>query len=137
MKTLLWEPAATEGKRSNTGNTGVGNNSNTLYPDYFKTTQYSYKPLSQNSSNLTSHPQYSTQLVQAVAIADVANAIDANGFLPMDGRFNPSYYYQRRPYVAGLYDGDYAGFYLGGTQATALTSVVNFTKSRNIPFSFC
>ncbi|NES92329.1 MULTISPECIES: hypothetical protein [Okeania] len=135
-ETLLWELAATEGTHTNRGNTGVGNNSNILYPDYFKTTQYSYKPLSQNSSNLTSYPQYSTQPVQTVAIADVANAIDANGFLPMDGRFNPSYYYQRRPYVAGLYDGDYAGFYLGGTQATALTSVVNFTKSRNIPLVF-
>ncbi|MGB3512694.1 MAG: hypothetical protein WBA93_26450 [Microcoleaceae cyanobacterium] len=118
------------------GNTRVGNSSNIFYPDYFKTTQYSYKPLSKNSSNLTSHAQYSTQLTQAVAIADVANAIDANGFLPVDGRFNPSYYYQRRPYVAGLYDGDYAGFYLGGTQATALNSVVNFTKSRNIPLVF-
>ncbi|WP_293124170.1 hypothetical protein [Okeania sp. SIO1I7] len=135
-ETLLWERAATEGTRSNIGNTGVGNSSNNLYPDYFKTTQYSYQPLSQNSSNLTSHPRYSTQPLQTVAIADVANAIDANGFLPMDGRFNPSYYYQRRPYVAGLYDGDYAGFYLGGTQATALTSVVNFTKSRNIPLVF-
>ncbi|NES67242.1 MAG: hypothetical protein F6K24_19370, partial [Okeania sp. SIO2D1] len=135
-ETLLWERAATEGSPSNRGNIGVGNNSHILYPDYFKTSQYSYKPSSQNYSNLTSHSQYSTQLIQAVAIADVANAIDANGFLPMDGRFNPSYYYQRRPYVAGLYDGDYASFYLGGTQAQALTSVVNFTKSRNIPLVF-
>ena len=38
--------------------------------------------------------------------------------------------------MAGLYDGDYARFYLGGTQATALNSVVNFTKSRNIPLVF-
>ena len=98
--------------------------------------KYSYQPLSNITANLISYHKYSTQLVQAVAIADAAKAIDANGFLSVEGQFNPSYYYQRRPYVAGLYDGDYAGFYLGGTQATALSSVVNFTKSRNIPLIF-
>ncbi len=99
-------------------------------------TKYSYKPIKQTSSNSTPNTQYSTQPVQTVAIANAANAIDANGFMPVDGQFNPSYYYQRKPYVAGLYDGDYARFYLGGTQATALNSVVNFTKSRNIPLVF-
>lgn len=99
-------------------------------------TKYSDKPLSEIFPYPKPSSQDSTQLAQAVAIADMANAIDANGFLPVEGRFNPSYYYQRRPYVAGLYDGDYAGFYLGGTQATALNSIVNFTKSRNIPLIF-
>ncbi|MGD1805048.1 hypothetical protein ACP6PL_06355 [Dapis sp. BLCC M126] len=101
-----------------------------------KYTKYSYKPIKQSSSNSTPNTQYSTQPIQTVAIANAADAIDANGFLPVDGQFNPSYYYQRKPYVAGLYDGDYARFYLGGTQATALNSVVNFTKSRNIPLVF-
>ena len=71
-----------------------------------------------------------------MAIANAANAINANGFLAVNGRFNPVYYYQRRPYVAGIYDGDYAGFYLGGNQARALNSVINFTKSQNIPLIF-
>ncbi|MGD1702141.1 hypothetical protein [Dapis sp. BLCC M229] len=101
-----------------------------------KYAKYSYKPLWQTSSNSTPNTQYSTQPVQAVAIANAADAIDANGFLSVDEQFNPSYYYQRKPYVAGIYDGDYAGFYLGGTQATALNSVMNFTKSRNIPLVF-
>ncbi|MDE5068739.1 MAG: hypothetical protein O4752_06165, partial [Trichodesmium sp. St4_bin8_1] len=73
---------------------------------------------------------------QTVAIANAANAINANGFLAIDRQFNPSYYYRQRPYVAGLYDGDYASFYLGGTQGAALNSLVNFTKSRNIPLVF-
>ncbi|MDE5082138.1 MAG: hypothetical protein O4859_13020 [Trichodesmium sp. St18_bin1] len=94
------------------------------------------RPIKQTSSSSTSNTQYSTQVVQTVAIANAANAIDANGFLAIDGQFNPSYYYQRQPYVAGLYDGDYASFYLGGIQGTALNSVVNFTKSRNIPLVF-
>ncbi|MGK7922565.1 MAG: hypothetical protein AB4080_21420 [Trichodesmium sp.] len=98
-------------------------------------TKYSYKPIRQTFPNSTPNTQYSTQPVQTIAIA-TANAIDANGFMPVDGQFNPSYYYQRRPYVAGLYDGDYASFYLGGVQETALNSVVNFTKSRNIPLVF-
>ncbi|MEB3343695.1 DUF1574 family protein [Okeania sp.] len=96
-------------------------------------TKYSYK---QTFANSTSYPQYSTQLVEEVAIANIENNIEANGFLPMDGIFNPASYYQQRPYVAGLYDGDYANFYLGGIQATAFNAVVNFTKSRNIPLVF-
>ncbi|MGD1711803.1 hypothetical protein [Dapis sp. BLCC M172] len=109
-------------------------NYSTIQPNNY--TKYSYKPIKQTSSNSTPNTQYSTQPVQTVAIANAADAIDANGFLAVDGQFNPSYYYQRKPYVAGIYDGDYAGFYLGGTQATALNSVVNFTKSRNIPLVF-
>lgn len=109
-------------------------NHSTIKPTNYR--KYSYKPIKQTSSNSTPYTEYSTQPVEKVAIANPANAIDANGFLPVDGQFNPSYYYRRKPYVAGLYDGDYAGFYLGGSQATALNSVVNFTKSRNIPLVF-
>ncbi|MCL2923547.1 MAG: hypothetical protein MGF17_02685 [Trichodesmium sp. MAG_R04] len=86
--------------------------------------------------NSTSYTQYSTQLVQTVAIASNANAINANGFLAVNRRFNPSYYYQQKPYVSGLYDGDYSSFNLEGIQARALNSVVNFTTSRNIPLVF-
>ena len=109
-------------------------NYNTIKPTNYR--KYSYKPIRQTASNSTASTQYSTQPVQRVAIANPADAIDANGFLPVDGQFNPSYYYRRKPYVAGLYDGDYARFFLGGSQATALNSIVNFTKSRNIPLVF-
>ncbi|MEM1171024.1 MAG: hypothetical protein AAGJ08_18575 [Cyanobacteria bacterium P01_H01_bin.35] len=109
-------------------------NYNPIQPNNY--TKYSYKPIKSTSSNSTPNTQYSTQPVQTIAIANAADAIDANGFLAVDGQFNPSYYYQRKPYVAGLYDGDYARFYLGGNQGTALNSVVNFTKSRNIPLIF-
>ncbi|MCH2049320.1 MAG: DUF1574 domain-containing protein [Trichodesmium sp. ALOHA_ZT_67] len=94
------------------------------------------RPIRENSSNSTSYTQNYTLPVQTVAIANAANAINANGFLAIDRQFNPSYYYRQRPYVAGLYDSDYASFYLGGTQGAALNSLVNFTKSRNIPLVF-
>lgn len=69
----------------------------------------------------------------AANISAIANAIDANGFLPVSKRFNPGSYYQQRPRVAGLYDGDYASFQLGGIQDAALKSVVAFTQARQIP----
>ncbi len=60
-------------------------------------------------------------------------AIDANGFLPVSNRYNPNTYYQRRPYVAGRYDGDYRAFNLGGQQVRALSSVAAFTRNYQIP----
>ncbi|MCL2931517.1 MAG: DUF1574 domain-containing protein [Trichodesmium sp. MAG_R03] len=94
------------------------------------------RSIRQSFSNSTSYTQDSTQLVQTVAIANNANAIDANGFLAVDRQFNPSYYYQGKPYVPGLYDGDYASFNLEGVQARALNSVVDFITSQNIPLVF-
>ncbi|MGB3404172.1 MAG: hypothetical protein WBA77_15925 [Microcoleaceae cyanobacterium] len=64
------------------------------------------------------------------------NNIDANGFLPLSNRYDPYTYYQRRPYVPGQYDGDYRAFNLGGEQARALSSVVAFTETHNIPLVF-
>lgn len=63
-------------------------------------------------------------------------AIDANGFLPLDGRFNPQTYYKQNPRVAGRYDGDYQPFSLAGQQAVALNSVKAFAQQQNIPLVF-
>lgn len=60
-------------------------------------------------------------------------AIDANGFLSMDGKFDPKIYYQRNPRVAGRYDADYQPFSLSGRQAVALDSIKAFTQQQQIP----
>ncbi|MBW4544495.1 MAG: hypothetical protein KME25_08635 [Symplocastrum torsivum CPER-KK1] len=63
-------------------------------------------------------------------------AIDANGFLPLDSRFDPKTYYQKNPRVAGRYDADYQPFSLAGQQATALNSVKAFARQQQIPLVF-
>jgi hypothetical protein len=63
-------------------------------------------------------------------------AIDANGFLPLDSRFDPKIYYQKNPRVAGRYDADYQPFSLAGQQATALNSVKAFARQQQIPLVF-
>ncbi len=63
-------------------------------------------------------------------------AIDANGFLPLNSRFDPRAYYQKNPRVAGQYDSDYQPFSLGGKQATALNSIKTFAKQQKIPLVF-
>jgi hypothetical protein len=60
-------------------------------------------------------------------------AIDANGFLPLDNRFDPKTYYQKNPRVSGRYDADYQPLSLSGQQATALNSVKTFAKQQQIP----
>ncbi len=60
-------------------------------------------------------------------------AIDANGFLPMDKKFDPKIYYQRNPRVSGRYDGDYEPFSFSGEQAVALDRVKAFTLEKQIP----
>jgi len=63
-------------------------------------------------------------------------AIDANGFLPLDSRFDPNTYYQKNPRVAGRYDSDYQPFSLGGRQAIALNSIKAFARQQKIPLVF-
>lgn len=75
-------------------------------------------------------------VVAQASLEEIAQAIDANGFLSVSTQFNPSSYYRQRPYVAGKYDRDYAGFYLGGAQAAAFNSILEFTKARRIPLVF-
>ncbi len=99
------------------------------------------KPVSFVQFNSSESPQLSNLLYrpsEPIAATPVSlNAmIDAHGFLSESNRFNPSTYYQRRPYVAGRYDGDYRAFNLGGEQARALSSIVAFVKSKNIPLVF-
>ena len=69
-------------------------------------------------------------------VNQLADAIDSNGFMAMSGTYNPNTYYRERAYVSGQYDRDYENFNLGGKQATALNSVVAFTKARKIPLIF-
>lgn len=63
-------------------------------------------------------------------------AVDANGFLPVNIRFNPVIYYRQKPRVAGLYDADYAAFQLGGKQEVALNNLMIFAKQRRISVVF-
>jgi hypothetical protein len=65
----------------------------------------------------------------------VERAIDANGFLSVATRFDPTRYYRNFPRVPGAYDGDYAGFDLGGSQDAALKAVTQFARSRRIPMT--
>jgi len=60
-------------------------------------------------------------------------AIDPNGFLPLESRFNPNTYYQNHPRVAGLYDSDYRPFSFSGPQLNALNSVKQFAQQQQIP----
>lgn len=78
-----------------------------------------------------------TQLALAQTNAGYGSfAIDANGFLPLDNRFNPSTYYQTKPRVTGRYDADYQPFNLAGPQITALNSVKAFAQQQQIPLVF-
>ncbi len=69
-------------------------------------------------------------------VSELADSINSNGFMAMSGTYNPNTYYRERAYVSGQYDRDYENFNLGGKQATALNSVVAFTKARKIPLIF-
>lgn len=88
--------------------------------------------------NISNYPQFSDLMyrpsLENFSVLPVSlTAIDANGFLPVSNRYNPNTYYQRRPYVAGRYDGDYRAFNLGGQQVQALSSVAAFTRNYQIP----
>ncbi len=102
--------------------------------------EYSEVAISNNSSGTQKTEQFvpdSEPLVVAEAtLEEIARAIDANGFLSVSTQFNPSSYYRRRPYVAGKYDRDYAGLYLGGSQEQAFRGVLEFVNARRIPLVF-
>jgi hypothetical protein len=63
-------------------------------------------------------------------------AIDAHGFLPLENRFEPQTYYQKKPRVSGQYDADYQPLSLSGQQASALNSVKAWAKQQQIPLVF-
>ncbi|NEP09043.1 MAG: hypothetical protein F6K14_02095 [Symploca sp. SIO2C1] len=81
----------------------------------------------------TPTPQRLTLVKNASANSYSTVAIDANGFLPLQNRFNPNTYYQTNPRVAGLYDGDYQPFSFSGSQLNALNSVRAFAQQQQIP----
>ncbi|NEO40088.1 MAG: hypothetical protein F6J90_28620 [Moorea sp. SIOASIH] len=60
-------------------------------------------------------------------------AINANGFLPMNGTFNPKIYYRSHPRVSGRYDADYQPFSFAGKQTTAVNAIKSFLRKQNIP----
>ncbi len=64
------------------------------------------------------------------------DSIDFDGFLPLSLRFNPATYYKQHPRVAGDYDNDYESFQLGGKQDTALDSLLQYTKAKNVGIVF-
>lgn len=96
------------------------------------------------TSNLVSFPEQPLLLTQAtgtpvpqrLTTGYNSSAIDANGFLPIDSRFDPNLYYQKTPRVTGQYDSDYQPFSISGVQAVALNSVKTFAKTQKIPLVF-
>lgn len=60
-------------------------------------------------------------------------AIDANGFLPINSRFDPNVYYQKTPRVSGRFDSDYQPFSLSGAQIVAFNAVKTFAQQQKIP----
>ena len=88
-------------------------------------------PFQFQTVNLVNRSTFST-----TAMLVSLNETNANGFLPLSNQYDPYSYYQRRPYVPGRYDGDYRAFNLGGAQANALSSIMAFTDTYNIPLVF-
>lgn len=60
-------------------------------------------------------------------------AIDANGFLPINSRFDPNVYYQKTPRVSGRFDSDYQPFSLSGAQIVAFNAVKTLAQQQKIP----
>ncbi|GET35977.1 DUF1574 domain-containing protein [Microseira wollei] len=75
---------------------------------------------------------------QTVESPDGVNRImgDWDGFYPVSIQFDPETYYEQHAKVTGEYDKDYQSFQLGGDQAIALESLVQFTQAREIPLVF-
>lgn len=88
------------------------------------------------TSNLT-EPSLLTQatgtsVTQRLTTDYSSAAIDANGFLPINSRFNPNVYYQKTPRVSGRFDSDYQPFSLSGAQLDAFNAVKNLAKQQKI-----
>jgi hypothetical protein len=99
--------------------------------------QFNFTLLNSQSSSETILAQNLAQNTLGGLTPDYsAAAIDANGFLPVNIRFNPAIYYRKKPRVAGAYDSDYSAFQLGGKQEVALNNLMLFAKQRRIPVFF-
>jgi len=64
------------------------------------------------------------------------SAIDFDGFLALDVRFNPATYYQLYARVPGAYDSDYEDFGLEGKQLEAFDNLLDYTQQQGIPVIF-
>ncbi|MGC1396352.1 MAG: hypothetical protein WA828_18975, partial [Coleofasciculaceae cyanobacterium] len=73
-----------------------------------------------------------TSVTQRLTTDYSSAAIDANGFLPINSRFDPNVYYQKTPRVSGRFDGDYQPFSLSGAQLVAFNAVKNLAKQQKI-----
>lgn len=73
-----------------------------------------------------------TSVTQRLTTDYSSAAIDANGFLPINSRFDPNVYYQKTPRVSGRFDGDYQPFSLSGAQLNAFNAVKNLAKQQKI-----
>jgi hypothetical protein len=125
--------------------TSAGSSSSTVRSERWRLTRVSFEttsnPVPSPDQRLLltqlSGPTGPSRLTLARTVAGYSSfAIDANGFLPMDSRFDPATYYQQKPRVAGLYDADYQPFSLSGQQATALNSIKTFARQQQIPLVF-
>ncbi len=112
-------------------------------PDWLANSNPGEMPQNESQFNITllnSQPSSETILAQntlgGLTPDYSAAAIDANGFLPVNIRFNPAIYYRQKPRVAGAYDSDYSAFQLGGKQEVALNNLMLFAKQRRIPVFF-
>ncbi len=102
-------------------------------------------PLAQGSFETTSNPtssptdplllsqQARVPVQQRLSASYSSSAINSNGFLSIESRFDPNTYYQQNPRVTGRYDSDYQPFSLAGAQAIALNSVKAFARQQKIP----
>ncbi len=64
------------------------------------------------------------------------SAIDIDGFLALEERFQPEVYYQKYAKVPGDYDKDYEAFNLEGKQDAALGELMQYLQSRQVKLVF-
>ena len=65
-----------------------------------------------------------------------ADLIDADGFLPLDIKFNPATYYLEYARVPGTYDGDYRNFRSDDTQTESLQRLLDYSQQQALPLVF-
>ncbi|MDP8964035.1 MAG: hypothetical protein M3O33_08655 [Cyanobacteriota bacterium] len=117
-----------------------GSTTSTTTSDRWQLAQASFEttsnPVSSPADPLLLSQRTGASVLQRLTTSYSSSAIDANGFLPIDSRFDPNIYYQKTPRVTGQYDSDYQPFSLSGSQAVALNSVKAFARQQKIPLVF-
>lgn len=82
--------------------------------------------------SLETEASLSTQIQGTVPVTQIT----AQGFLPIEDRFNPAIYYLTFPRVSGQYDDSYRSFRLDGVQTVSFEAVTQFFDGQNIPLVF-